>query len=247
MPPGVISPEELRFSGNLLSPDSGTISLWWTNIDWDDRAIAGAWRELSADERARAARYDRMADRNRFVAGRACLRRILGHYLNVSASAVTFELGEFGKPRLGRKFSDHRLCFNLAHSRELAVLAVGIGCEIGVDVEYCQPNRRFLEIAHRMFAPEERRELEPLADEDQMAAFYRCWTRKEAYVKAIGAGLSCALDSFVVPLFGGDVPMVVRTAGAGDFRLFDVSPNPQFAAALAISGDSGTDLRVAQF
>ena len=229
--------------------DHDAVCLWWANLDWTDSAIASVAPELLLDERARADRYRLPNDRTRFIAARACLRRILSSYLGVAPGVVSFEYGRYGKPRLTSDFAESDVHFNIAHSEELAVFAFARSHEVGVDIEQIQPNVHCLELARHFFAPEEQQALEALATEDRIQAFYRCWTRKEAYVKAIGAGLSLPLDSFTVSVSTNDVPIDVRTSSpsANGCTLIDISPDPNFAAALAILHCAKIQPRILQF
>jgi 4'-phosphopantetheinyl transferase len=249
MSAGVISRHPSPPAEARTVSDQEAVCLWWVNLDWTDSAIASAWPELSPDERERVECYRRPVDRTRFIAARACLRRILSSYLAVAPGVVTFECGPYGKPRLTRDFATSDVHFNLAHSEELAVFAVAHGHELGVDLEQIQPNVRCLELARHFFAPEEHQSLEALATEDRIQAFYRCWTRKEAYVKAIGAGLSLPLDSLGVSLSDEHVPIYTHDSSRlpDGCALIDISPDPNFAAALAILDWAKIQPRIVQF
>jgi 4'-phosphopantetheinyl transferase len=252
MSAGVISEEpSLRWDAGLLTHD--TICLWWANLDWAQSSLEAAWPGLSADERERAGRYHRSVDRARFIAARACLRNILSLCLDVSADAIRFECGEHEKPRLTSDFAESSVHFNVSHSQELAVFAVSLGREIGVDLECVDPNINCVEIARHVFAPEEQQALKTFAGEDQIQAFYRCWTRKEAYVKAIGSGLSLPLDSFVVSLLPTDFGQCVAVSLRDDLAyrtkhcsLIDISPDSNFAGTLAILSPNGSEPRIVQ-
>jgi 4'-phosphopantetheinyl transferase len=218
--------------------DRDAVCLWWVNLDWDEAKIAAALTGLAPDEHERANSYYRAVDRTRFVAARTCLRRILGLYVDVAPGRVTFERGQYGKLRLGSEFAEHDVHFNLAHSEAFGVFVVATGRQVGVDVECVRSDIRSLEMARHFFSPEEHQALEALHTNDRLAAFYRCWTRKEAYAKAIGAGLSLPFNSFSVSISACSegVPMFVRKSSQPHThcRLIDISPNPKFAATLAI-------------
>jgi 4'-phosphopantetheinyl transferase len=222
----------------LLDPDA--VYLWWINLDWNEHEIATAFSELAVDERQRANRYRRPLDRIRFVTARTCLRRVLGSILDIAPGRVSFERGEHGKPRLAAEFELYDVRFNLAHSEHLAVLAITSGREIGVDLESVRSNICPLDIASQFFTAEEHQALEALAPNDRLKAFYRCWTRKEAYAKALGAGLSLPLNSFSVSVSAAteDIPIVSSTSlqsrACACCKLIDISPDPSFAATVAI-------------
>jgi 4'-phosphopantetheinyl transferase len=178
---------------------------------------------LSAEERTRAARLRFARDANRFVAGRGMMRRVLGRLLDCDPAGLTVAAGPAGKPYL----PDHaRLRFNAAGSEGVALLATALDIELGVDVELSAPGRDALDIARRFFTAAEHAALAALGPEQRPAAFLRCWTRKEAYVKAIGEGLHAPLDGFEVSLEAAN-PVALREPAGGAslsrWRLVDCS------------------------
>ena len=157
---------------------------------------------LSADERARADRFVFDEHRHRFIVARAMLRDVLGRYLQVQPADVRFYYGPHGRPELTGVPSSLR--FNLSHSRDLALLAVADRIDVGIDVEAIRADFATLEIAARFFSRHEIAALQRLdAEGAQVDAFFSCWTRKEAYIKARGVGLSLGLDTFDVTLEPG--------------------------------------------
>lgn len=249
MPGGVITANPTQGDDLRIVPDRDAVSVWWANLDWSATAITSALSDLSPGECERADRYHRPLDRSRFIAAHSCLRRILGWYVDVLPDLLTFEHGPHGKPRLGGDAAFHDVRFNLAHSGKMAVFAVAIGRELGIDLEWMGRNVSCLEIARRMFAPAEQQALEALTGEDRVRAFYRCWTRKEAYVKATGAGLSVPLDSFAVSVLPGDVRCSVPDSVAPDHScmLIDISSNAEFAATLALFDSVKPPPQIVQF
>jgi 4'-phosphopantetheinyl transferase len=179
----------------------GDVHVWRARIDSagadpeEDRAL------LSADELDRARRFVRAADARRFIAARAILRRLLATYLGADARALRFEYGRHGKPRLSGAVG-HTLCFSVAHSAGAALFAFVRGRRIGVDLELIRDPAP-LDVARQFFAADELEALLDLAPAERAPAFYRCWTRKEAYLKAKGIGLSAPLDAFAVSLAPG--------------------------------------------
>lgn len=158
---------------------------------------ADPYRLLSPDERARAARYLVEKPRREFVATRSTLRQILGAYLETPPEGITFQYSARGKPLLVR---NSEIGFNVSHSEGLSVLAVAREYGLGVDVEWIRPDVEAAALAERFFSADERMRLLRFSGEELTQAFFRCWTRKEAYIKATGDGLSLALDSFDVSL-----------------------------------------------
>jgi 4'-phosphopantetheinyl transferase len=195
---------------------------------------------LSPDERARAVRFVFPRHRDRFIAGRAFLRLLLAQYLGTDASELTFRYGAHGKPALADDRSDLR--FNLAHCGSLAVCALARGCgDLGVDVERLRPLADAGDVARSSFSPNEVAELETVEPEPaRLRAFFNGWTRKEAFLKALGDGLARPLDSFDVTLKPGDPPRLLRTEGdpeeARRFSLHAFEPETGYVAAVAVRG-----------
>ncbi|PYQ42304.1 MAG: 4'-phosphopantetheinyl transferase [Acidobacteria bacterium] len=193
---------------------------------------------LSPDENRRASRFHFERDRRRFAAARGILRALLGRYLCVDPSDLVFGYGPHGKPALASPW--HGLRFNVSHSGGLALLAFATDYEIGVDIEQERPLPEMDSIAERHFSPPENAELQLLAERERRRAFFRCWTRKEAFIKAVGDGLSHALDAFDVTLAPSEPARILRVEGdpeaAGRFRLEGLEPAHGFAAALAALG-----------
>lgn len=191
---------------------------------------------LSGDERARAARYLVDKARVEFVATRSALRQILGTYLNAPAESISFRYSERGKPSLDL---NPGIGFNISHSEGLSVLAISRGHDIGVDVEWIRADVEAAALAERFFSPSERDRLLRLSENEIQPAFFRCWTRKEAYIKARGDGLSLALDSFDVSLEPGVTSALLRTrpraTEAQKWIVSDLGLATGYAAALAWS------------
>jgi 4'-phosphopantetheinyl transferase len=216
-------------------PVDGEVHVW--SVDLDGVAEAEVASSLSADERERAGRFRFERDRRRFVVARGLLRRLVGRYLDREPASVRFGYGPRGKPSVA---AGDGIRFNLSHSAGLALLAFAWRREVGVDVERLRPVPEAEDIARRYFSPWEESELRRLPGGEREAAFFRCWTRKEAFVKATGDGLSRPLDAFDVTLAPGEPARLVRVAGEAEaarrFWIEDVSPRRGFAAALAVEG-----------
>jgi 4'-phosphopantetheinyl transferase len=174
------------------------IPVWWVDLD-DPRALlrADRLRLLSGAERARADRFRFEKHRARWLAGRIALRHVLADALGTDAGSIAYAVGPHGKPSLT---GDHAgaLGFNLSHSGGCALIAVATSTELGVDIEEIHPMEDLRDVAERHFAAEERERLFSLPEDEQVPCFYRIWTRKEAYIKAIGTGLGHPLDRFAV-------------------------------------------------
>jgi 4'-phosphopantetheinyl transferase len=199
--------------------------------------LAGA---LSAAELARARRYYFDRDRRRFVVARGELRRILACELGVGAQAIKFAYGPYGKPSLAPPFDASGLRFNLAHSDELAVVALCRHGEVGVDVEAVRALHDEAELVRSCFSQREQEEYRSVDAASRTAAFFSGWTRKEAFIKGLGKGLSQPLDSFDVSLAPQTPPQIRRVENLrGEecgWCLASFTPAPGFVAAVVTRG-----------
>jgi 4'-phosphopantetheinyl transferase len=199
------------------------------------------WQQvLSSDELARAASFYFSRDRQRFIAARAWLRTILASYLGTDPISLSFSYSKRQKPSLGPAFGSSDVTFNVSHSGGIALLAFTRGREIGVDVEQLRSNSDLEGISRRFFSTREQSQLAALPAEERVAAFFRCWTRKEAYIKATGDGLSLPLDQFDVSLGPGESSALLATrpddSEAGRWLLREVPGGPGYMAALCVRG-----------
>lgn len=209
------------------------LHIWQTTLDVGGEEAARLSRILSDDERARAARFRFERDRIRYIAGRAQLRLLLADYVDAAPAELVFEYGENNKPSLAGPGPQ----FNLSHSGALALYAVCADVEVGIDVELY--NRAFAgeRIPEHFFSPDEVLALRALPEDLQARGFLELWTRKEAFIKARGDGLSLALDSFSVTL-GQGRPRLIRTGWSqsepNQWSLLDLSDKDGvFIAAVA--------------
>jgi 4'-phosphopantetheinyl transferase len=211
----------------------GDVHLWCWSLDATEHELAAARTLLSVDERARADRFVFERDRRRYVVAHARMRELLARYLRRPPASLEFRAGEHGKPDL---VDGGGLRFNLSHSNDLALLAVGVTNDLGVDVERIR--RMPDNLAERFFAEEECRALAALRGDVRMSGFFSCWTRKEALLKGIGTGLSGGLDSFAVSLLGDGPARIVASRGAetDGWRLEHLEPAEGYVGALAVQG-----------
>ena len=200
---------------------------------------------LDEGERGRARRFVRAMDRRRFVLAHAALRLFLARCLGIEPVRVLYENEDHGKPRLVSGLAP--LQFNLSHSGEMALVAVARDRSVGVDLEHVRDVRDLLRIADAHFSTVEREELRSLPQADRQAAFFRCWTRKEAVIKASGEGLARELDSFDVDLTPGSTSALKRFGDrsgdeAGMF-LRDLPSPPGYTAAGAVAAPARVPVR----
>lgn len=189
---------------------------------------------LAPDETDRAGRFRFERLRRSFILARGALRILLGRYLKIAPGDVAFRYGSKGKPTLAAPSLLH---FNASHSGDLALFAFTLDCEIGIDVELLRPMPDMEDVARRFFCTEETAELMSLPAPRREDSFFLCWTRKEAYIKATGEGLSTPLDAFRVTLQPDEPARLVHLArdpvAAAAWTLHDLKPAPAYAASLA--------------
>ncbi|HEX7072380.1 MAG TPA: 4'-phosphopantetheinyl transferase superfamily protein [Rhodothermales bacterium] len=215
-----------------------TVHVWRAEIGALSAVVDAHLHVLDAEERARADRFFFERDRRCFVTARTLLRTLLGRYLNVSPAEVRFRYGEQGKPELALDGRD--LHFNLSHAGDRVLIAVGRGRQVGVDVEHIRDVRYARSVANRFFSAYERDALQRLSDDEKRAAFFAIWTRKEAFIKALGGGLSHPLDAFDVTVSPDEPARLVATRSDPDatskWRMVGVDAGPEYAAALVAEG-----------
>ena len=218
----------------------GEVHLWRASLVQTPDALRELHSTLAPDESAKAARYHFRRDRDHYIAARGVLRRLLGLYLARSPQSLRFSYGAYGKPSLEGASGAEDLRFNLSHAHELALYAFTRGREIGVDIEHMRADLAGEDIAAHFFSTREVSMLRALPAEARTHAFFNCWTRKEAYIKARGEGLSHPLDQFDVSLIPGEPAALLGTRGdpqelsRWSMRALDVGED--YAAAVVVQG-----------
>jgi 4'-phosphopantetheinyl transferase len=221
---------------------NGEVHVWRTGLNVQASDFEQLRRILSPDERARADRFHFEVDRRRGIIGRGYLRLLLGQILDMPANALQFQYDEFGKPGL-IPAQQGTLQFNLSHSGEQILIAITTSRAVGVDVEQIRTDLDPDGIATQFFSAGEREILASLPEPARYLAFFTCWTRKEAYLKAKGVGLSLPLDQFDVSFLPDDEPRLLATRPdpleAQNWRLWALDLPSGYAGALAVSGSEG--------
>jgi len=214
------------------------IHIWVVDTKATSSVVAHFKTLLASDELSRAARYRFAYLRDAFIISRGVLRILLGYYLSTEPASIQLAYDPKGKPTLGEAA---RIGFNTTHSNGIALLAFAWACEVGVDIEQIRSFPGLQELAERFFSPEEVADLNLLPTEQRERGFFLCWTRKEAYLKAIGDGLTTPLDSFRVTLLPEQPARLVHIGydkiAAEAWTLHDLSPRSGYAAALAYRGE----------
>ena len=228
-------PSRSASSGLTLAP--GEIHVWSVRLDPPPDRVEALGRCLSPDEWERANRFRFEKHRRQYVVGRGALRTLLAAYLGTRPELVKFSYGKRGKPFLDPSGD---LQFNLSNSDELALVGFVLGREIGVDVEYLRKMEDCEQISERFFSESERTVLRSIPFPAKQEAFFNCWTRKEAYLKAVGEGLAAPLDSFDVTLALEEPPRMLTLEGdaerASRWFLYHLRPAPDYIGAVAIEG-----------
>lgn len=220
----------------------GTIQIWAVDLDPPAGAVQRLGLLLAEDEWARANRFRFERHRRQYVVGRGALRTLVGAYAGLAPRALRFTYGPRGKPFLAPGQGSEDLFFNLSNSEELALVGFARGAEIGVDVEYLKPMPDLEQVAERFFSVGERSVLRGLAPELKKEGFFNCWTRKEAYLKAVGEGLAVPLDSFDVTLAPGEPARMIAIEGdavrAQRWFYRHLRPAADYIGAIAVEGGS---------
>ena len=211
----------------------GEVHVWRISLEQHGDVLDRFRATLEADELERAGRFYFEKHRRHFVVGRGFLREVIARYLQAKPETLRFVYGAYGKPALA---GEQSLRFNMSHSHEVALLAVARSAELGVDVERVRVDFASEDIARLYFSRVEVDTFNALPNEQQVAAFFRCWTRKEAYIKAIGKGLSQPLDAFDVTLAPGEAAALLRAEedDASRWALSDIDVGAGYAGALAV-------------
>ena len=216
------------------------VHVWRARLDAPPERVRRLLDFLAPDERERAGRFHFQRDRDHFTVARGLLRSILGGYSSFGPERLRFEYGAQGKPSLAAEHNPGGLRFNVSHSHGVALFAVTRDREVGVDVERVSARVSCEEIAGRFFSPREVEGLRALPAALREAAFFNCWTRKEAYIKARGEGLTLPLDGFDVSLAPGEPAALLANRldpeDVSRWSLRELHPWPGFAAALAVEG-----------
>ncbi|MCP3959127.1 MAG: 4'-phosphopantetheinyl transferase superfamily protein [bacterium] len=218
------------------------VDLWAVDLRPPTDRVEELRRLLTRDEAERAGRFKFDRHRRRFIVRRAALRILAGGYLCRDPAALRFGEGEKGKPFVTESAEGAGgFHFNLSDSRDLAVYAFTRGAELGVDVEILRPIPDAQQIAEHFFSVEEREVLRTVREERKSDAFFNCWTRKEAYIKAIGEGLSEPLDRFSVTLLPEEPARFLHLGGdrrrAASWTLHHLVPEAGSVGALALEGE----------
>lgn len=218
---------------DALSALEASVHVWAVRLDDNSVELELGRDLLSPDERERAARFKFERHRRRYLVAHIALHEILSRYLLIEPQRLSFDLGPNGKPKLAQDLAPSGIEFNLSHSNEMALLAVTRGCEVGVDIEHARAKFEFQEVAERFFTAKEVAAMRGLPSTLQRQAFFKCWTSKEAFLKAKGTGLSGALDEVEISL--GSEGQVRIAAKVPNWWLSQLAPIAGYETALVVA------------
>jgi len=225
-----------------LTLTTDDVHIWYASLDAQISLSQIFLKTLSPDERMRAERFYFEKDRKRFIVGRGILRSILGNYLDIAPSRLRFCYGDNGKPAFADTACQGTIRFNLSHSNGRALFAFAIDRAIGIDIEKVHDMPDMSHIAERFFSERENKLFRALPECQKREAFFNCWTRKEAFIKAIGDGLIMPLNSFDVTLIPGEPAKLINVPGDPEndvnWSLQELTPYPGYIGAFAVEGDS---------
>jgi 4'-phosphopantetheinyl transferase len=236
-----LQPEDLLPDFFPKKLQDGTVEVWFAELG--DSNSLDTWESLLApEEQERAQRFHFAPDLRRYTYGRGLLRWLLGAYLEMDPTDLRFTYSPHGKPDLAFGIAKRQLGFNVSHSGTLLLLAFAWERCVGVDVEQVREDVEVEQIAERFFSHNEREALLSLNEASRIPAFFRCWSRKEAYIKATGKGLSLPLSEFDVSLLPGQPAALLATRPdpreAGRWTLYNLETGSEYAAAVAVERSS---------
>ena len=220
---------------STYEPLDGMVHIWYVPLNTDAATQIKYWKILSDDERSRANRFRFTSDKIKYVSCRGALRSLLGRYLMMAPESVEITYIKNGKPN-----HDSNLEFNVSHSENWGVIGFTLDTILGVDIEYTNRIIEFEEIADRFFSQKESADVIN-AEKDQLPlCFYNCWTRKEAFIKALGDGLSFPLDQFEVSCRPDATPQLIKThwdySEADKWSLWAFEKGSDYVGAIALKG-----------
>ena len=226
----------------LNAPDSLILRdedahIWRADLEVDEGIQSSFLKLLTPDEKNRAQKFHFAKDKRNFIAARGILRFLIGKYLEMNPAEISFQYSQFGKPSIA---SNNSLKFNISHSQNIALFAFTKKLNIGIDVEFVNPKIEAKDIAANFFSTNEVLNLLALPEELQTLGFFNCWTRKEAFIKAVGEGLSFPLDKFEVSLDPDKPAKLLAThwepKAVSKWSMYSMLPETNFVGCLAIEG-----------
>ena len=225
-----------------LTLSTGHVDIWKCCVKLGDDQIGELSSLLSTEEKARAQRLKIAEKQNQFIIARGRLRQNLGKYLNLDQHAFKFEYAVHGKPYMEERWQGHEISFNVSHSHNFILIAMSLDHQLGIDIEKIQHGKDHTALARRFFSKREQAELTVLPEEIKTRAFYSCWARKEAFVKAVGDGITYGLDTFDVSVHPDETkPLINIHTNSGEditWSVFNIPMDEDYMAALAVTDNT---------
>lgn len=209
------------------------IHLWYFNLDILESEIKFLEQNLSEDELIRANKYKFEYLQNRFIVARSILRIILGKYLDIKPSNLIFKYSNKGKPVLAKNLNYLSIDFNVSHSENIALYAFTINHQIGVDIEHIRPIANLDKLAERFFHPREYKLIRVLEPDKKQKMFFKIWTAKESYLKAVGEGIAGGLDKIEID----NCALKINNVFLKKWHLYEIETKLQYCASLAVNSD----------
>jgi 4'-phosphopantetheinyl transferase len=223
-----------------MALEDDEVHVWLASLQSPSSVILDLWRTLAPDEKQRALKFHFQRECDRFIVSRGLLRAILSCYLAQAPEQIRFSYNEFGKPALRNGLPDGSLEFNLSHADNRAVFAISRQRRVGIDIERMRSDIANETVAKHFFSTREQEDLSTLTPEEWQKGFFTCWTRKEAFVKAQGEGLSIPLSEFDVSLLPDETAALLKVRSGGakatDWSLHELPIGSDYTAALAVEG-----------
>ncbi len=231
-------------SDSLSDLASDALYVWCIRLDQSEAVVRTLEAHLCADEARRASRYRRDLDRTRYIVAHGALRELLAGYTRQTPRDISFGTTAKGKPFLVDDRGEQPFQFSLSHSGEWAVVGLALSVELGIDIEQIDPDVKAEAVAQRFFSRSESEALRNVPPEQRTIAFFSTWTRKEAYVKARGVGITDRLSSFSVSVDPERIPILLADSmdphGPRHWRIYDLDVAAGYAAAIAAHGATHT-------
>jgi 4'-phosphopantetheinyl transferase len=219
----------------ILSEEEAHV--WRADLRFNECFQSSFLKLLSPDEKRRADKFHFAKDSRNFIVARGILRSLIGKYLEINPAEISFQYSEFGKPGIA---ANHSLQFNISHSENVALFAFIKKLNVGVDVEFVKQDIEVKDIATKFFSANEVLNLLALPEKQHTLGFFNCWTRKEAFIKAVGQGLSFPLDQFEVSLEPDKPAKLLATnwepKAVSKWSIYSMSPGANFVGSVAIEG-----------
>ncbi|NWF98178.1 MAG: 4'-phosphopantetheinyl transferase superfamily protein [Nitrospirae bacterium] len=227
-----------------MTIEKNEVHVWEINLGSDLSKVEKYLPILSDEEKKKASAFRFSDDRERYIISHAVLRLLLSKYSGEKPEEIVFYNNNYGKPYIMLNPDLPKIFFNISHSHKMAVIAISNGYEIGIDIEYLLRKINFEDIARRFFSNIENKKLNSLSGNLRKEAFFRCWTRKEAYLKAKGVGISGSFKSFEVSIFPEENPEIIAIDGQhsdeDNWSLFDIIHIHNYIGAIAVKGNCQT-------